>query len=230
MNIDIHTKKPAAQAPQDFDLDNFDFKPITSGLGFHQPKASEVKPAFIETHIPKPVMPKKVQATGAVYQNDLSLFYGHSQQVNVQPTEQVKLSTSPQTRVAGRGERIAAYLLDLGVVAALLSLTLTAMARSMDMDLIEAWMTFPHDMTPLVLTLFCGFYLIYFSVFEKAASSTLGKSLFSLRVISSSDEMPNFSTLLMRSFLSLINFVSLGLFSWYDLQNKISHTKVIRLR
>lgn len=230
MNIDTQKANPVSRIPADLDMDDFDFKPITSGLGFHQPKVTEVKPAFIETPVPKPVVTRKAaQPSSNVYQNDLSLFYGHQQPVSKKTERMEKIAPAP-AKVAGKVERTAAYILDLAVVGSLLALTLTAMARAMEMDLIEAWMAFPHDMTPLVLILFCGFYLIYFSVFEKTSSSTLGKNLFSLKVISSEEEQLSFSTLLLRSLISMLNFISLGLFSWYDLQNKITQSKVVRVR
>lgn len=231
MNVDSSQNTPVKAPVSDFDLDNFDFKPITSGLGFHQQTKTEVKPAFVETAIPKPVVaPKKVAAAPAtLYQNDLSLFYDHQTTQAPKPVmEEEKPEKQITYKTAGRLQRSFAYVLDLAVVGSLLTLTLTAMARAMDMDLIEAWMAFPHDITPLALTLFCGFYLIYFSVMEKASGSTIGKNLMDLKVVSQVEESLGFSTLLLRSFISLLNFVSLGLFFWYDLQSKISQTRVVR--
>jgi uncharacterized RDD family membrane protein YckC len=103
------------------------------------------------------------------------------------------------------------------------------MARTIEMDLMEVWSAYPNEITPLVVILFCGFYLIYFSIFENSTQSTLGKNLLNLRVVSTKNEIQEFHLLLLRSFISLTNFVSLGLFSYFDLQNKITNSKVIRV-
>lgn len=209
------------------DID-FDFKPITSGLGFHHQKATEVKPVFTERTVAVAPMtgfqaPKKEMS---VYQSDLSMFYGQSQPAVELPQNEEK----PQVhyRLATKSQRVFAYITDLLLVASLLGIVMTVMARTISMDLIEVWSQYPDEITPLVLTLFCGFYLIYFSVFEKANQSTLGKNLFGLRVLGANDKPLSLITLLARSAISLLNFISLGLFSYFDLQNKVTGSKVVR--
>jgi uncharacterized RDD family membrane protein YckC len=108
-------------------------------------------------------------------------------------------------------------------------MVLTVMARTISMDLMDVWAQYPNEITPLVLTLFCGFYLIYFSIFEKASQSTLGKNIFSIRVVGINNRPLSMMALVVRSTVSLLNFVSLGLFSWFDLQNKVTSSKVIRI-
>ena len=78
MNLETNsTKKPNVMLTSD-DID-FDFKPITSGLGFHQNKTTEIKPTFHESQslnmnsmpMPAPMARKENQ----IYQNELSAFY-----------------------------------------------------------------------------------------------------------------------------------------------------------
>ena len=232
MNLEQAASKKNQIVPNDeLLMDDFDFKPITSGLGFHQPRPADIKPVFTEKTISAPIQtpatilntPKKEMN---VYQNDLSLFYG-------QPAAAQRETTAPQIEEktyhkAGKLQRIGAYLLDMMLIMSILSLVLTMMASSIDLDLYDAWMNYPHEITPLVATLFTGFYLIYFSVFEKSSGSTLGKNLFGLRVVSSSNEPLGFIPLILRSLITLLNFFTLGLFSYFDLQNKVTSAKVIR--
>lgn len=232
MNLENVKNKQTPPLPLDDQFDDFDFKPITSGLGFHQPKATEIKPVFTERTIlvnPTPVSiptPKKEN----VYQNDLSLFYGHGTQVPA-----INLDVEPVAkeekvyRLASKPQRFFAYVVDLLLVGSVLGLVLTIMSRAIEMDLMEVWLQFPNEITPLVVTLFCGFYLIYFSVFEKTSQSTMGKNLFQLRVTSLENKSLSLVSLLLRSFIGLVNFVSLGLFSYFDLQNKVTQSKVIRI-
>ena len=83
MNLETNSsKKPNVMLASD-DID-FDFKPITSGLGFHQNKTTEIKPTFHESQslnmnsmpMPAPMARKENQ----IYQNELSAFYGRETQ------------------------------------------------------------------------------------------------------------------------------------------------------
>ncbi len=233
MNLESNSsKKPAViVATDDFD---FDFKPINSGLGFHNSKTTEVKPVFsesqtlsinsISTPTPSPrVMPRK---ENQIYQNELSAFYGRETQTHAPVAN---LRAERVVRRATKSQRVLAYGLDLGLVLSSVSVVLTIMSRLIEKDLIEIWSTYPNQITPLVLVLFAGFYLMYFSIFEKTSQSTLGKNLLGITVVDLDNKSQSFTLLMFRSFVSLMNFVSLGLFSYFDLQNKVSNTKVIRV-
>jgi uncharacterized RDD family membrane protein YckC len=103
------------------------------------------------------------------------------------------------------------------------------MSRLIEKDLVEVWTTYPNEITPLVLVLFTGFYMMYFSIFEKTFQSTLGKNLLGITVVDLDNKNQSFIMLIFRTFISLMNFVSLGLFSYFDLQNKVSNSKVVKV-
>jgi uncharacterized RDD family membrane protein YckC len=229
--MNLEQIKNQKNTPPSVDEIDFDFKPITSGLGFHHHKSTEVKSSHIERTpavSPMPIGTPSVKKDLSVYQSDLSVFYGQ-----VQPQVSAVLEEKIQDEIfykyASKGQRFFAYLTDLCLIAGVLGIVLTVMARTISMDLIEVWSLYPNEITPLVVTLFCGFYLIYFSIFEKASQSTLGKNIFAIRVIGVNNKPLSLFSLLLRSMISLLNFVSLGFFSWFDLQNKMTNSKVIRI-
>jgi uncharacterized RDD family membrane protein YckC len=231
MNLD-QIKNQKSNPPSIDDME-FDFKPITSGLGFHHQKTTEIKPVITERTVvmspmpnPSAPLPKKEMS---VYQSDLSLFYGQNSVVNEPIVKMEEVPENKYYKTATVSQRVLAYLADLLLVASILAIVLTVMARTISMDLVEVWGQYPNEITPLVLTLFCGFYLIYFSIFEKASQSTLGKNIFNLRVTGTDNNSLSLITLVARSSISLLNFISLGLFSWFDLQNKVTSSKVIRI-
>lgn len=232
MNIE-QVKNQKNTTPPSIDDMEFDFKPITSGLGFHHQKTTEVKPIITErTLAVSPIQttqnPKKEMS---VYQSDLSVFYGQqAPPMSIpEPELEVKLPEEKYYRLALKSQRVMAYIADLFLVASILGIVLTVMARTISMDLMDVWSQYPNEITPLVMTLFCGFYLMYFSIFEKTSSSTLGKNIFGIRVTGIDNKPLSLLTLLARSSIGLLNFVSLGLFSWFDLQNKVTGSKVIRI-
>lgn len=208
---------------------DFDFKPITSGLGFHHPKQTEPKSVKMDRSVAKnqnPVQFQNTSSDASYHQSDLSIFYSRN---NLEPTDQAFKEVEIKTlKLATKLERSLAYTLDLLFVASALSIVVTIMARSINMDLIEVWDSYPNEITPLVVSLFCGFYLLYFSIFEKGGQSTIGKAMFSIKVVSVNEKSLTLSCLLLRSIVSLLNFAGLGLFSYFDLQSKISSTKVVR--
>ena len=228
MNLETNSnKKPNVILASD-DID-FDFKPITSGLGFHQNKTTEIKPTFHESQslnmnsmpMPVPMARKENQ----IYQNELSAFYGRE----TQAAEPVVASKKEKIfRLATKSQRVLAYVLDLGLVLSSVALVLTIMSRLIEKDLIDVWTTYPNEITPLVLILFTGFYMMYFSIFEKTFQSTLGKNLLGITVVDMDNKNQSFIMLVFRTFISLMNFVSLGLFSYFDLQNKVSNSKVVK--
>jgi hypothetical protein len=237
MNLESNSsKKPNSVVPTSVAMDDidFDFKPITSGLGFHSTQTSEIKPTFNDaTKMSSPLMPMPSvsshqpmarKESNQIYQNELSAFYGR--ETTQAPVEEPRVEKI--IRSATKSQRVLAYVLDMGLVLSCVGLVLTIMARLIDKDLMDVWSTYPNEITPMVVVLFTGFYLMYFSIYDKTFASTLGKNLLSIRVVDLDNKTPSFTMLMFRSLVTLMNFVSLGLFSYFDLQNKIANTKVIK--
>lgn len=232
MNLET-SSSPKKTPAVDLDLEDFDFKPITSGLGFNHAKTTtEVKPVFLdrpamprETTVARPQPQQPVRKEMNVYQNDLSMFYGQTDVMKVEPVKEEKPEKA--YRLASKTERIVAYIMDMALIGSVLSVILMMMSRATDMEILQAWEQYPNEVTPLAITLFCGFYLLYFSISEKTGA-TLGKSMMNLRIVDQDNRSQNFMILMVRTLISLANFVSLGLFSWFDLQNKVTGSKVIK--
>jgi uncharacterized RDD family membrane protein YckC len=235
MNLEsASSKKEKKSSTEDISLDDFDFKAITSGLGFHHSSAQDVKPLLGDRPAMAPVKAPPIHKEMSVYQNDLSLFYGKAETIEPSAIPAIHPKTRNKVEktylLATKKQRFFAYAMDLFSIAAVLGIVLTVMARTIKMDLVQVWTAFPHEITPLVLILFAGFYVIYFSIFEKAPGSTIGKNIFGLRVVNLNNENQNLSALLIRSVITLVNFISLGLFAWFDLQNKITQSKVVKVK
>lgn len=234
MNLESSSSPKKSIPAIDLDLEDFDFKPLTSGLGFssQQKTTTELKPVFVERQVPavREIPNSRPQAQQKkdmnVYQNDLSLFYGQPDQT-LTPAAAAEEKTERVYRLATRMDRIVAYILDVGLLASVLSVMLMAMSRATGMEITDAWAQYPDEITPLVATLTFGFYLLYFSISEKSGT-TFGKSLMNLRVVDMDNRSQNFMTLVVRTLITFANFASLGLFSYFDLQNKATSSKVIK--
>ena len=231
MNLESSSSPKKTPPALDLDLEDFDFKPLTSGLGFsHQQKTSEIKPVFLERTAPVREAPVTRQQPVTknemnVCQNDLSLFYGQAEANRHSPVIEEK--PEKVYRVASKIDRMVAYVFDMGVLLSVISIMLMFMAKATGMEIMAAWAQYPDEITPLVVTLFSGFYLLYFSIGEKNGS-TIGKSLVNVKVVNMENKNQDFMTLVARTFITLMNFASIGLFSYFDLQNKATNSKVIK--
>jgi len=93
MNLDTNSSKKPLKIMATDDMD-FDFKPITSGLGFHNEATTDIKPLFHENRpsvatpsVPKIKLESRKEMNHQIYQNDLAMFYGRETLKN-SPIEQ----------------------------------------------------------------------------------------------------------------------------------------------
>jgi len=241
--MDMQTNSPSPrQAPAADDLfDDFDFKPLSKGLGFHHANKSEeaVKEAtrmMVErsapARAPAPARSQhpfeqhrlaqaSVDAPRDFVQNDLALFYA----AKAEPQIQLEDPYVP-VLAASKPLRLAAFSVDMIVVGGLAVGTLQSVSWLTGLNVwSEMWMLEPTMLTAMVLV-FSGYFLLYFTLLEKFQGKSLGKDLMGLTL--ATDQRPQMTLLFMRSLITLLGFLSLGLTNAVDLPGMITNTKVIR--
>lgn len=230
---------------KDFDIDKlFDdqnaFKPLTKGLGFHHSLKSEEE---VNTNLKKSSemlrndLEKRAKSLNTnITTNDTSLdrgelaaFYSNTMPTveNLKKPEEITLKLS-STSKASMTKRFGAYAIDFLVVAAMYLVTLVAILviSPLGMDALTSKEVL-SELLKLTAPLAVFFYLFYFSFLDKTSYSTLGKRLLSLKVQDERGQEISMYQAFLRSFLTLISFVSLGLFSLLDFQSKMTETKVV---
>ncbi len=241
--MDMQTNTPSPrQAPVADDLfDDFDFKPLSKGLGFHHANKSEeaVKEAtrmMVERAAPaRPSAPGRsqhpfeqhrlaqasVEAPRDFVQNDLALFYA----AKVEPQIQIEEAFVP-VLAASKSLRLSAFAVDMFIVGGLTAGTLQSVSLMTGLDVwSEMWVLEPTMLTAIVL-LFSGYFLLYFTLLEKFQGKSLGKDLMGLAL--ETEHRPQMILLFMRALITLLGFLSLGLTNAVDLPGMITNTKVIR--
>ena len=192
--MDMQTNSPSPrQAPVADELfDDFDFKPLSKGLGFHHANKSEeaVKEAtrlMVERSAPaRPSAPARsqhpfeqhrlaqatVEAPRDFVQNDLALFYA----AKAEPQIQMEEAYVP-VLAASKPLRLAAFSVDMIVVGGLTVGTLQSVSWLTGLDIwSEMWVLEPTMLTAMVLV-FSGYFLLYFTLLEKFQGKSLGKDL-----------------------------------------------------
>ncbi len=240
--MDIQPNLPSKNTPpqvEDF-FDDLDFKPLSSGLGFHhgnkqqdavkeatrvvKERASHLKQTSsqkishpFEQHV---LSQQKVEETRDYVQNDLALFYASSKPVEILIEEPVKTVV-----LASKAIRLSAFVLDLVLVSGLVYLTLGLVSYITNLDFWNSVLSLDPLALLSVGLVFSSYFLMYFTLLEKFQGNSIGKDLMGIKLdISSNSQMTN---VFLRSFITLVGFLSLGLTSYVDLPGVITSTRVV---
>ena len=240
MDTQTNSQSPRKQPnPADELFDDFDFKPLSKGLGFHHANKSEeaVKEAtrvmsersapartaarsqhpFEQHRMAQPT----VETQRDYVQNDLALFYG----AKAEPQIVIEEERMPAPE-ATKALRLAAFIMDLIILGGLTVGTLQAVSLLTGLNIWrDVFALDPVSVTAFVM-LFSGYFLLYFTLLEKFQGKSLGKDLIGLSL--DSKHRPEMGVIFVRSFITLLGFLSLGLTNAVDLPGKITGTKVVR--
>lgn len=238
---DQQVKDPSINfSASEFNLDDFDFKPLNEGLGFHQ---EERKNGILPTNNNKvnnisvtrgTVAPKtkalgvsnpKVADKGLQSMNALSAFYDETQKEEVaqSPIEEVVVK---ELKLASSASQFFAWIIDLVLVAAISASLLGLFVLVSGLNVTQFYQVIgPNDLIYFSAASFSIFYLSYFSILDLQA--TPGKSLMKVKLIREDNSDISLKDSFLRSFITLISFVTLGLPCLIDFQGKLTDTKVV---
>lgn len=236
----------------EFDIDSFDIKPVTKGLGFHNNASAGVKPRPTvkrqqsltsqpqRTAAPKST-PSYLQSTPQTVSDPslltgIDALYGNQPLVREEkqtiPVMEKKASSDTKKKVkeAEMGEQLFAYILDLSLVCGITSLLFTSFFifafRRFNGDMM---ITFLRDSLPFVAVLLSLIYLTYFTLSEPVG--TVGKRLLGLGTfISGSNKRTSIKTSFSRAILSLLSLPLLGIPMILDFHGKLSDTRVLKIK
>ncbi|RLA64234.1 MAG: hypothetical protein DRQ88_05195 [Epsilonproteobacteria bacterium] len=202
-----HTQKKPPTLDQDLDLDDFSFKPITKGLGFHHKKETEVR-NFRPSPRPRAYTPTQ------------NLRTPFKEPIKKVKEEKVLLQ-------ADYRERILAFLIDLIVVLLVTSFTVFTLVYGADLNiqvLISILET--HEIILFTFGIFSLYFLIYFSILD--LTSTIGKSLMGLELKLENGKRPFLANSFPRALVTLLSLALLGLPLLSNFQNRLSESEIYK--
>lgn len=223
-------------------FDDFDFKPLSEGLGFHHGnKRAEVVKEAQKAVADKAAATKVVASTKPSHhpfeqhlaskavlsepkefvQSDLSLFYAKTEQTFVE-----EVAPEHSVQVASVAIRLSAFAIDLIVVSALTLFTLFLVEFATGLEILNLSLFVDPLLLSTLLTLFSCYFILYFTLIEKFQGKSIGKELLGLSILPSRGHQ--MTSYFVRSFFTLAGFLSLGLTNLVDLPGKITHTRVVR--
>jgi uncharacterized RDD family membrane protein YckC len=201
----------------EFDIDSFEFKPVTKGLGFHQDEIKENNT-------------RKFKRTQTIAQKERIKYEERSVTINSPVVENKKLilkeELSPikneKTKNARMGLQFTSFVFDLVLICAIqLSLNF-AFLKLVQLDSFSKFLQFTWKEQSLF---FSFLFLFYFTILELA--STPGKKIFDLKLQPTLGKKLSIDQTLVRSIVTLLSFLTAGMPLLFDFQGKLSDTKVI---
>lgn len=218
-----------------FDENDFDFKPITKGLGFHKNKKEEkrakVTPRKTTNVINNFTDSAPAQNNPAMANSDLAAFYSdQKQQIADSVVEKKQTKKAPKVinlKKAPTFNQIAGFAIDMilvtmatGVTVALLMLISGLEYNILVRSLGEL------EIAKYILSLFVIYFVSYFTILDVAG--TVGKSMMGVRLVHVEGKKLRLKHTFIRSIVTLLGFVALGLPSILDFQGRLSETKLVK--
>lgn len=242
LNSKENTKSSEVVFNNEFNFDDFDFKPLNEGLGFHHEErkngilpqsnkrnqhisvSRDTSSATRQSNLG--VSNEGITRNGLESMNSLSAFYSESQTIEEAP--KLKASDFIETkkiRVASSFTQLSAWIIDvlavLMISAGLLAIfvAISGLSFSQFYEIIG-----PNDLAIFGGVSFSIFYLSYFSILD--LQTTPGKSLLNIRLVREDQKPILLKDSFLRSFITLVSFTTLGLPCLIDFQGKLTDTKI----
>lgn len=221
-------------------MEDFDFKPVTKGLGFHHSIADkkeikvdmeEHKKALMDDLENRSLKIKADQqkSNQQVNMGELSAFYKNEEApvINDLP-DLVEKVEKIETHDASITMRFFAWAIDSLVVFTMLLTTIFAIIVMADMPLefLNFYMI-TDDLRYSFIAMFFMYYLFYFSIMDKTEFSTLGKRMLNIKVIGAYKKLTLIGSTA-RALLSIFSIFTLGLFTLLTLHDSFTGTKVVK--
>jgi uncharacterized RDD family membrane protein YckC len=221
--------------------DDLQFRPISKGLGFHQPK--DVRPHIGAT---TPTTRNTISAQTSSANNLLSRTNPPSLKRSsslvrksmvseaIASTEQLvedRVLLSSATKVSLLS-RFMSWAIDITALVLLMAASSALIFQLNNFSWDEPLQFFHIDFFwNLYLPLGLGFYMFYFMLFERVTGQTLGKLIMGLKVVRlNSDLPPTLWQSFLRNIFNLASLATLGLLTIYDVVNWSLNLKVKKVQ
>lgn len=214
----------------DFDeFDDFKFKPVTKGLGFHHEK-KEVKNYKRQTPLETAQVREQTrfQEPLGMGKADLSAFYQTPPATVDIPTSLKQNATDALPEMAPLAMRFFAFLIDEVAVLFLTFVTLAGFALLLGEGREKILHQMPLLMTiPVSVAFYLLYFVTYFTVLDPQA--TIGKSVMHLKLVSTDGlDKVTFASSLTRSLICSLSPIVFFIPVFMGVQDKVSSTLVVK--
>jgi uncharacterized RDD family membrane protein YckC len=162
--------------------------------------------------------------------NDLNKFEKISKRLEDKPSLEIheKITKNVDLKKAGVIYKMLAYVIDCSCVLLLVLSSISLIALSAQIPLDELTIFVSREFIIAFAPIFLLFYIFYFTLLERTSFSTLGKRIFSLKVVKVNKKNLSLITTFSRCFISLTSVLTLGLPVFLGWQDKLTDTMVVK--
>lgn len=227
-------------------FEDFDFKPLTKGLGFHH-SLQETSQIKTDLNMQSESLKRDLEMRSdkvlsdslsdnhkkPVNMGELAPFYADSEKAfNKAPKLSDTLSDEIELRYhdASNTYKAGAWFIDVILVSAMFILCLGSifLFAEFPFSYIENIMV-SNDIFFSFVSLYLMFYVFYFTFLDKTDHSTFGKKMMGIKVVTTL-ESKNISLVssCYRALLSFVSILSLGIFTILSLDSVLTNTRVVQ--
>ena len=216
----------------------FSFRPLTQGLGFHHDKQQWPKPIHKvnqTSHLqksrtnPPPASIRTNQEAHTEHQEVSALHKIYGPSIAAKSPFAGRLGSLENPIAKANLSEVAvlpqflAWAIDLLLIGfGTLFIILCSSFITFGDFIGPFYATVSKDLYFLFVALFCLFYLFYFILLD--LNSSIGKCLFSIKLLPTDKEQIEMKNTFVRAFVTLISLMSLGIPAALDFQGKLSKT------
>ncbi|MDH5581399.1 MAG: RDD family protein [Bdellovibrionales bacterium] len=205
------------------DLDDFNFKPINEGLGFHH-ENKDLKKILKAPQIQK-TKPQQGLAQPSFSTRKMVIEEVSLPKANVEKITEKKVEKKELKVIADPWEKSLAYIVDMIILSVMISIIGYFAFHFSGLDIRKLNFSSPHVLGAL-LGAYSLIYIFFFSVLD--ISETPGKSIFNLKVVRTNQKSCSLLDTWIRSVVSLVSLLLCALPLALGFHDKLSGTIVIR--
>ncbi len=219
-------------------LDEFDFSPVTEGLGFNQEKYNKLNKK-VQSNI-ESIKSKKhpgLQAKSETLKSNQIRLTPKEKVIENTPEMSLNIPVIPKkneihTTYKAEVEKISfmkklfSWIMDLVVVSGATAITGIMVTYFITGDVDLNFMKSFDFIVDFFVPMFIMNYLFYFSIFWKTTNQTLGMNILDLKIESTRNDEITFVQTFLRSVMSFVSIFTSGILEILGFSNAISWTKI----
>tara|TARA_R110000868_G_scaffold97619_3_gene268591 strand:+ start:8861 stop:9538 length:678 start_codon:yes stop_codon:yes gene_type:complete len=207
------------------EVDDFEFKAIGEGLGFHQPTE---RPRWKSAAATAPKQTKSENSnTSSITREQLGVMYQGAQSV-AKATPQPREKIAQTYKTAGLPERFTAQMVDTFIITITVAAMLLAMMATAQVPMKDSIQLLTSlDVAPVALILWLFSYVSYFTILE--TKQTPGKNLMRIRVADMNGERLSLSKSLERTVFRTLSWLALGFPLLMNFHGRLSRSQVLKV-
>ncbi len=215
----------------ELDIESFNFRPVTKGLGFHNEQKKDVVKTKVlvkeQGDISHPL--KNVASLGPISTpQEKQIFISETVfgDVSCSYEKNDREQVVYKRKIVAPSFQFTAWVVDMIIILTAYVGTFVLFSKFSGVSGLEIKsLLYSSENIIIFVTLFSLYYISYFSVLDLAG--TIGKSLLGVSVVACNNKNATLKQTTIRALISFISFMALGLPMILDFQGKLSDTKLV---